>query len=212
MSVFFSSEPEPDDPHMAELWHLLADEYFDDAANLGESICEDANAPVEAFCGFSVALGELGYYTDAEELARTAIGFGEGSWRARHALAVALMHQGRFLGALDTLGFYRTPDEIYVVRAQIERMGDFAASLQITLEDALQKNVPPAHQLYLAYLHTALTNELSNWGSPGESAALVVRLGNHLHVWERDAARHHQSVYGEYLARHIAAIRQLLDT
>ena len=89
MSVFFSSEPEPDDPPLSELWDLLEDEYFDDAANLAETLCEDPNAPVEYFCGFSLALGELGYYADAEELARTAIGFGEGNWRARHALAVA---------------------------------------------------------------------------------------------------------------------------
>jgi hypothetical protein len=210
MSVFFSSEPEPDDLQLSELWNLLEDEHFDDAANLGEVMCEDANAPVEFFCGFSLALGELGYYTDAEELAHTAIEFGEGSWRARHALAVALMHQGRFLGALDTLGFYRTPDEIYVIRAQIERMGHFLASLQITLEDALQKTVPRAIQLYLGYLHYALATDLADWGNSEESIAQIAQHGSYLGIWERDAARHNQSAYGEHLARHIAAIRQLL--
>jgi hypothetical protein len=155
-------------------------------------------------------LGELGYYIDAEGLARTAIGYGESSWRARYALAVALMHQGRFLGALDTLGFYRVPDEIYVVRAQIERMGDFVASLRTTLDDVLQKTMPPAIQLYLAYLHNVLAKELSDWGDPNESAAQIMRFSRYLDIWERDAARHHQSVYGEHLTRHIEAIRRLL--
>ncbi|MBN1562632.1 MAG: hypothetical protein JXA10_02255 [Anaerolineae bacterium] len=212
MSVFFSSEPEPDDPQLCELWNLLEDEHFDDAANLGETMCEDQDAPVESFCGFSLALGELGYYADAEELARAALGLGTGHWRARHALAVALMHQGRFLGALDTLGFYRIPDEIYVIRAQIERMGDFAASLQITLEDALQKTTTPrAIQLYLAYLHYALANNLPDWGDANASAAQIKQQGAHLATWERDAARHNTSAYGEHLAQHIAVIRQLRD-
>jgi hypothetical protein len=211
MSVFFSSEPEPDDPQLAELWNLLEDEHFDDAANLAESMCEDPNVPVEFFCGFSLALGELGYYGDAEELARTAIRHGESHWRARHALAVALMHQGRFLGALDTLGFYRTPEEIYVVRAQVERMGNFMDGLQVTLEDALQKNVPPVIQLYLAFLHNALSTERPDWVSPGESRAHVVQLAGYLNTWERDAARHTHNAYGEHLTRHIAAIKQLID-
>ncbi len=210
MSVFFSSESDPDNPQLAKLWNLLEGEHFEEAATLAESICEDSNAPIEFFCGFSLALGELGYYTDAEELARSAVGFGESSWRARHALAVALMHQGRFLGALDTFGFYRVPDEIYIVRAQVERMGDFAASLRITLEDALQKDMSPAIQLYLAYLHNALAKELSAWGDLNESARQVMRFSRYLTVWERDADRHQQSVYGEHLAQHIAAIRQLL--
>ncbi len=38
---------------------------------------------------------------------------------------LALMHQGRFLGALDSLGFYRNPDELYLVRVQIEKMGGY---------------------------------------------------------------------------------------
>jgi hypothetical protein len=211
MSVFFSSEPEPDDTQLAELWNLLEEEHFDDAANLAESMCEDPNAPVEFFCGFSLALGELGYYSDAEELARTAIGYGGSHWRARHALAVTLMHQGRFLGALDTLGFHRTPEEIYVVRAQVERMGNFMDSLQATLEDALHKNVPPAIRLYLAFLHNALATERPDWGSPGESSAHVVQLAAYLNTWDRDAARHTHNPYGVHLARHIAAIKQLID-
>jgi hypothetical protein len=211
MSVFFSSETAPDDRQLAELWNLLEDEHFDDAANLAESKCEDPSVPIEFFCGFSLALGELGYYSDAEDLARTAIGHRESHWRARHALAVALMHQGRFLGALDTLGFYRTPEEIYVVRAQVEHMGKFMDSLQATLDDALQKNVPPAIQLYLAFLANALATERPDWGSPDESSAHVVQLAAYLNTWERDAARHTRDIYGEHLARHIAAIKRLID-
>jgi hypothetical protein len=208
VSVFFSSDPVPTDPQLAELWHLLENERFDDAIALAERICQNSNAPIEFFCGLSLAYGEKGYYTDAEQVARTAVGFGESHWRARHALAVALMHQGRFLGSLDTLGFYRTPLEIYVVRAQVETMGSYFDGLQVTLEDALEQDAPPAVYLYLAYLYGALAEHVQGWdGRAGFNA--VPRYRAHLNVWERDAARHRQTPYGEYLSQHIADIKRL---
>ncbi len=123
MSVFFSTGPPPADPHLARLWDLLAGEAFADAAALAEDACQDPRAPVDWFCGLALAYGELGNYAEAETVARTALSFRDKPWRARHALAVALMHQGRFLGALDTLGYHRAPPEILVVRAQVEMMG-----------------------------------------------------------------------------------------
>jgi tetratricopeptide (TPR) repeat protein len=207
MSVFFSSEADPDDADLAELWHLLANEYFEEAMTLGEAVCQNPNAPIEFFCGLSLAYGEIGYYPDAEQVARRAISFGEAHWRARHALAVALMHQGRFLGALDVLGFYRSPEELYLARAQVEKMGGYNDGLRVTLEDGLQQDVPPAIRLYLAYLYGAQSS------SPQQAAgwADVIRFGDYLDVWERDAARHRDMAYGEHLTKHVFAIRQILD-
>jgi tetratricopeptide (TPR) repeat protein len=208
MSVFFSSEADPADADLAELWHLLANEYFEEAMTLGEAVCQNPNAPIEFFCGLSLAYGEMGYYPDAEQVARKAISFGESHWRARHALAVALLHQGRFLGALDALGFYRNPGELYLTRAQIEKMGGYEDSLHVTLEDALVQNVPPSIRLYLAYLYGA------HGGNPQQQAAgwaEVIRFGEHLDVWERDAARHREMAYGEHLTKHVFAIRQILE-
>jgi len=211
MSVFFTSEPAPHDPQLAELWELLENETFREAVRLAESVCQDANAPIEFFCGLSLASGELGYYADAERIARGAIRFGEGHWRARHALSVALMHQGRFMAALDSLGFYHTPDEIYLARAQVEKMGRYTDSLRITLEDALLKDVPPAIFLYLAYLYGSLAEHIADW--PGRSAGVteVRRFGGYLEVWERDAARHRGTPYGEQVGQHVAAMRRLLS-
>lgn len=211
MSVIFFSQPTPDDPQLAELWQLLEDEYFNEATDLAEAVCEDAQAPIEFFCGYSLALGELGYYADAEAIARRAVGFGEHHWQARHALAVALMHQGRFLGSLDTLGFHREPVEIYVIRAQVEQMGNYPDSLQITLEDALDKDVPPAIQLYLAYSHHALADDVEGWGDWEASLDHLRATGEYLDVWRRDAARHPDTAYGEQLSKHIAAIQRLLN-
>jgi tetratricopeptide (TPR) repeat protein len=208
MSVFFSSEVNPADADLAELWHLLADEYFEEAMTLGEAVCQNPNAPIEFFCGLSLAYGEMGYYPDAEQVARKAIGFGESHWRARHALAVVLMHQGRFLGALDSLGFYRNPEELYLTRAQVEKMGGYEDGLEVTLEDALQRDVPPAIRLYLAYLYGAQS------GDPQRRSAgwaEVIHFGDYLAVWERDAARHRDVVYGEHLANHVFAIQQILE-
>jgi hypothetical protein len=131
------------------------------------------------------------------------VGFGEANWHARHALAVSLMHQGRFLGALDALGFYREPVEIYIVRAQIEKMGSYFEGLNVTLEDALQKEAPPAIRLYLAYLYGIEIAEKAGF-------AEVKRLGKHLDAWERDADRHASTPYGEQINRHITAIRRIL--
>ena len=211
MSVFFSSEPVPADRTLAELWDLLQKEAFAEAVTLAEPVCRDPNAPIEFFCGLSLAYGESGRYEDAEDLARTAIGFGEGHWRARHALAVALMHQGRYVGALDSLGFYRTPEEIYVVRAQIEKMGGYTDGLSVTLQDALQKNVPPALQLYLGYLYGVIVDDVPDWPGQTEGLAQVVRLGNYLAVLQRDLARHRDTPYGEHLGNHLADIQQFLE-
>jgi hypothetical protein len=210
MSVFFTSGPTPANRQLAEIWSLLEHEYFEDAARLAETVCQDSNAPIEFYCSLSLAYGELGYYEDAENVARTAIGFGEGHWRARHALAVALMHQGRFLGALDSLGFYHTPEEIYVVRAQVEKMGQYTDSLLITLQDALQKNVPPAIQFYLAFLYGSLAEDVPDWGGLRDGFNKMARLRNQIEVWERDAARHQTTPYGAQLNSHLAAIRQVL--
>jgi hypothetical protein len=210
MSVFFSSDPDSDDPDLAELWHLLENEHFEEAMTLGDAVCQNPDAPIEFFCGLSLAYGELSYYSDAELFARKAISFGESHWRARHALAVALMHQGRFLGALDTLGFYRHPDELYLARVQIEKMGGYVDSLQVSLEDALQKDVPPAIYLYLAYLYSALADDVPGGGGQNEGWAEVVRFGKYLNVWERDAARHPGTAYGEHLAKHVSAIQQII--
>jgi hypothetical protein len=210
MSVFFSSESTPDDPQLANLWHLLENEHFHDAVDLAEDICRDSHTPVEFFCGLSLAYGEIGYYDEAEQVARTAVSFGESHWRARHALAVALMHQGRFLGAVDSLGFYRDPVEIYVVRAQVEKMGSFIDGLKETLQDALQKDCPPAIALYLAYLYGSLGDDIPGW--PGRSAgfAEVARYGEYLDVWERDLARHKNTPYGKALGQHVAGIRHMI--
>jgi tetratricopeptide (TPR) repeat protein len=208
MSVFFSSEADPADADLAELWRLLANEYFEEAMTLSEAVCRNPNAPIEFFCGLSLAYGEMGYYPDAEQVARKAISFGESHWRARQALAVALMHQGRFLGALDALGFYRNPEELYLARAQIEKMGGYEDGLHVTLEDALLRDVPPAISLYLAYLYGA------QGGDPQQEAAgwaEVTLFGDYLDVWERDAARHREMAYGEHLAKHVFAIRQILE-
>ena len=204
MSVFFSSEGVPADERLADLWYFLENEQFADAVSLAESVCQEANAPVEFYCGLSLAYGESGYPGEAEQVARTAVSFGEGNWRARHALAVALMHQGRFLGALDSLGFYRTPAEIYLVRAQVERMGDFYDGLNVTLEDALEQDVPPAIQLYLAYLYSTLESKPSK-----ATLGVISRQAGHLDVWRRDAARHSGMPYAQQLERHIAAIQRL---
>jgi hypothetical protein len=212
MSVFFLSEPAPDDPQLGELWQLLGNESFADAISLGESVCQDPNASIEFFCGLSLAYGESGYYSEAEQVARTATSFHEGHWRARHALAVALMHQGRFLGALDRLGFHRSPPEIYVVRAQIEKMGGYLDSLQVTLEDALVLDVPPAIHLYLAYLTSTLADEVPGWAAQGDGMVEVRRFGSYVDVWERDAARHKSTPYGNHLNRHITGIRRLLTS
>jgi hypothetical protein len=211
MSVFFSSEPVPDDPQLAELWSLLENEYFADAARLAESVCQDTHAPVEYVCGLSLAYGELALYQDAEKVARAAVGFGEVHWRARHALAVALMHEGRFLGALDTLGFYREPEEIYLVRAQVEKMGDFEDGLGVTLEDALQRDVPPAIHLYLAYLYGSLANQIPDWDTEGAGFREVMEYGAYVGVWGRDVDRHRGTPYADHLSRHLTAIRQLLS-
>src|SRR5512145_184689 len=202
MTVFFSSEP-TDDSQLADLWTLLENEQFTQAMELGESVCQDMNAPIEFFAGLSLAYGEGGYYEEAERVARAAVGFGEANWHARHALAVSLMHQGRFLGALDALGFYREPVEIYIVRAQIEKMGSYFEGLNVTLEDALQKEAPPAIRLYLAYLYGIEIAEKAGF-------AEVKRLGKHLDAWERDADRHANTPYGEQINRHITAIRRIL--
>jgi hypothetical protein len=193
------------------LWHLLEHEQFADAMALSEAVCQDSNAPIEYFCGLSLAYSELAYYAEAEQAARTAIGFGEGNWCARHALAVALMHQGRFLGALDTLGFYRDPPEIFVVRAQVERMGSYTESLQITLEEVFDIDVPPAIHLYLSYLYGALAAELPGWGAEIDAVAEVIRFGAYLEVWERDAGRHRDTGYGQELSQHIAAMRRMVS-
>jgi tetratricopeptide (TPR) repeat protein len=211
MSVFFSSEPVPDDPELAQLWHLLENERFEEAMTLSEALCQNPNAPIEFFCGLSLAYGELGYYPDAERVARKAISFGESHWRARHALAVTLLHQGRFLGALDILGFYRNPSEIYLVRAQVEKMGGYLNSLQATLEDALQHTLPPAIHLYLAYLYGSLADDAPGQGGQEAGWAEVRRFGSYLDVWDRDAARHQGTAYGEHLTRHVTAIRRLLE-
>ncbi|NDJ75872.1 MAG: hypothetical protein GYB65_06410 [Chloroflexi bacterium] len=211
MSVFFSTETPTDDPQLADLWDLLENEEFEAAMDLAEPVCEDPDAPIEFFCGLSLAYGESGYYEDAERTARTAISFGESNWHARHALAVALMHQGRFLGALDTLGFYRTPLEVYVVRAQIETMGMFYDSLQQTLQDALDKDAPPAIQLYLAYLYTDLTRQVRGWGDTGAGVDVMLQLGDHIAVWDRDLARHATTPYAEVLQHHISGIDQILS-
>jgi tetratricopeptide (TPR) repeat protein len=208
MSVFFSSEADPADADLVELWHLLANEYFEEAMTLGEAVCRNPNAPIEFFCGLSLAYGEMGYYPDAEQVARKAISFGESHWRARHALAVALLHQGRFLGALDALGFYRNPGELYLARAQIEKMGGYEDGLHVTLEDALSQDVPSSVRLYLAYLYGA------QGGDPQRQAtgwAEVIRFGDYLDVWERDAARHREMAYGEHLTKHVFAIQQILE-
>jgi hypothetical protein len=211
MSVFFSSEPVPDDPQLAELWSLLESEYFADAAKLAESVCQGAGAPVEYFCGLSLAYGELGFYEDAERVARAVIGSGETHWRARHALAVALMHKGRFLGALDTLGFYREPEEIYLVRAQVEKMGDFVDSLSVTLEDALERDVPPAIHLYLAYLYGSLANQIPDWDPEAEGFSEVMQYGAYVSAWGRDLDRHRGTPYSDHLNQHLAVIRRLLS-
>jgi tetratricopeptide (TPR) repeat protein len=211
MTIFFSSEPPPADPQLAELWHLLENEYFPDAMRLAENACQRPNARIELFCGLSLAYGESGYYAEAEQVARTAISFREKHWQARRVLAAALMHQGRFLGALDTLGFHRSPPEIYVVRAQIEKMGGYLDGLQVTLEDALELDVPPAIHLYLAYLYGALAKEVPQWSGEGNGFAEVVRYGAYLDVWERDAARHKNTPYGQHLSQHVTAIHRLLN-
>lgn len=210
MSVFFSSEPVPDDPDLAELWRLLENEHFEEAMTLGEAVCQSPNTPIEFFCGLSLAYVELGFYADAEKTARKAVSFGESHWRVRHALAVVLLHQGRFLGALDALGFYRNPNELYLTRAQVEKMGGYIDSLRVTLDDALQKDVPAAVYLYLTYLYGALADDSRDAQGRTESWSQVARFGDHLGVWERDAARHQGTAYGEHLAKHVSAIRQIL--
>jgi hypothetical protein len=211
MSVFFSSEPVPDDPQLAELWSLLENEYFADAAKLAESVCRDVNAPVEYVCGLSLAYGELALYQDAENVARAAVSFGEAHWRARQALAVALMHEGRFLGALDTLGFYREPEAIYLVRAQVEKMGGFVDGLGVTLEDALRRDVPPAIHLYLAYLYGSLANQIPGWDTEAAGFSEVVEYGAYVGAWERDLDRHRGTPYADHLNQHLTAIRRLLS-
>lgn len=206
MSVFFSSEPVPADERLADLWYFLENEQFAEAMDLAESVCQQENAPVEFYCGLSLAYGESGYLSEAEQVARTAVSFGEGNWRARHALAVALMHQGRWLGALDSVGFYRTPPEIYIVRAQVETMGGFIDGLRITLEDALEVEVAPALQLYLAYLVSMLESKPSK-----AAVSEIKRHAAYLDVWQRDAARHSQTPYGEQLGQHIKAMQRMID-
>jgi len=206
MSVFFSTGPPPADPHLARLWDLLAGEAFADAAALAEDACQDPRAPVDWFCGLALAYGELGYYAEAETVARTALSFRDKPWRARHALAVALMHQGRFLGALDTLGYHRAPPEILVVRAQVEMMGDYAESLAVTLEGARDLDVPPEIALYLAFLTAALAQASGDRAGQRDGLAWARRYADHLDVWERDAARHRGGPYGDRLAEHVAAL------
>jgi hypothetical protein len=189
MSVFFSSEPVPDDPQLAELWSLLENEYFADAAKLAESVCRDVNAPVEYVCGLSLAYGELALYQDAENVARAAVSFGEAHWRARQALAVALMHEGRFLGALDTLGFYREPEAIYLVRAQVEKMGGFVDG----------------------YLYGSLANQIPGWDTEAAGFSEVVEYGAYVGAWERDLDRHRGTPYADHLNQHLTAIRRLLS-
>jgi hypothetical protein len=210
MSVFFSPAPGPDDPELAELWQLLENEYFEDALSLARSACENPQAAIEFFCGLSLAYGESTHYAEAESVARYAVGFGEGHWSARYALATALLHQGRFMASLDSLGFYRTPDQIYVIRAQVEKMGGYTDSLRMTLEDALEKIVPPAIHLYLAYLHGAFAESLPEWSDSSYEFEEVRRFGKHVDVWERDAARHAGSSYAIHLNQHIQAIHTLL--
>jgi hypothetical protein len=210
MSVFFSSEPVPSNPQLAKLWQLLEDEQFEGAITLAEGACKDTNAPIEFFCGLSLAYGECGYYADAEHVARRAVSFGETHWRARHALAVSLMHQDRFLGALDSLGFHRDPPELYAVRAQVETMGNYLDGLQVTLEDALEIPCPPAIRLYLAYLYGALAETVQGWGNVQAGFREVVRHGAYLDVWKRDAARHQKTLYGKHLGQHITNIQRIL--
>ncbi len=211
MSVFFSSEPAPDNPQRAELWELLEHEHFEDAMDLAEPICENPQAPIAFFRGLSLAYGESGYYADAERVARTATSFGEANWHARHALGVSLMHQGRFFAAVDSLGFHRTPAEIYVIRAQVEIMGDFQDGLRITLQDALQQDVPAAIELYLAYLYGIVAKTMPGWEDADTAFDTVYRLADYLDVWERDVARHAETAYGRHLARHVSDMRQIAN-
>jgi hypothetical protein len=206
MSVFFSTEPPPADPALAELWALLEAEAFDDAAARAEDAAQDPHTPVEWFCGLSLAYGELGYDDDAETVARTALSFRERPWRARHALAVALMHQGRFLGALDTLGYHRAPPEILVVRAQVEIMGDYVEGLAATLQGARDLDVPPGIALYLAFLEAALAQAEGDHARWQDSVARARRYGDALGVWERDAARHRGTPYGDQIAAQVTTL------
>jgi len=212
MSVFFTTEPPPADPALAELWALLEAEAFDEAATLAEDASQDPRAPVEWFCGLALAYGELGYYDDAETVARTALSFRDKTWRARHALAVALMHQGRFLGALDTLGYHRTPPEILVVRAQVEIMGEYVEGLGVTLEGARDLDVPPAIALYLAFLAAALAQAAGDRAGWQDAMARARRYGDALDVWERDAARHSGTPYGEQMAAQVTTLLDWLET
>jgi len=90
-------------------------------------------------------------------------------------------------------------------------MGGYTNDLRITLDDALEKSVPPAIQLYLAYLHGALAEEISEWPDPRYSFEEAHRFGGYIDIWERDASRHSESPYGIHLNKHIQAIRQLLS-
>jgi len=206
MSVFFSTEPPPADPRLAELWALLEAEAFSDAAALAEDASLDPRAPVEWFCGLSLAYGELGDYAGAETVARTALSFRERPWRVRHALAVALMHQGRVLGALDALGYHRAPPEILVVRAQVELMGGYTEGLAVTLEGARDLNVPPAIALILAFLAAALAEATGDRAGWQDAVARARQHGDAIRVWERDAGRHRATPYGELLAAQISTL------
>ena len=211
MSVFFVSHPVSDDSLLTELWYLLENEHFEEAAHISSDVCQHPDTPIEFFCGLSLAYGELGFYDDSEQIARTAIGLGAGSWLTRYALAVALMHQGRFLGALDVLGAHRDPEPLYVVRAQIETMGNYVNSLKVTLEDALEKIAPPAIQLYLAYLYGTITAKRPDWSDQPSCIREIIKWGNYLTVWEHDANRHYRDPYGIRLAKQVGEIDQLLS-
>ena len=210
MSVFFVSSMIGDDTVLAELWYLLENEQFEEAAHISSDACQRPESPVEFYCGLSLAYGELGLYDDAEQVARTAVGFGTGSWLTRYTLAVALMHQGRFLGALDVLGAYRDPEPLYVIRAQIETMGNYEDSLKVTLEDALERTVPPAIRLYLAYLYGTLTAKRTDWSDQPACVREIIIWGDYLATWERDVDRHYHDPYGIRLAKQVEEIAQLL--
>ena len=90
-------------------------------------------------------------------------------------------------------------------------MGGYTSSLCITLEDALEKDVPPAVHLYLAYLHCALAADRPEWADSIYGFEEVRRFADFADVWRRDAARHSGTPYGQHLNAHIQAIYQIVD-
>jgi hypothetical protein len=85
-------------------------------------------------------------------------------------------------------------------------MGDYVEGLAATLQGARDLDVPPGIALYLAFLEAALAQAEGDRARWQDSVARARRYGDALGVWERDAARHRGTPYGDQIAAQVTTL------